>query len=109
MVSEKLALYGSTALSGLEHLTLLVGNEEIASALIRHFGSIRATVDWAAHCMNESRIQYVPLPGGNIFLPLEERVLFMARSVSGLKSLANRNGPLTNDSHQHSGAVEAFE
>jgi DNA repair protein RadC len=41
-VSEKLALYGSSALSGLEHLTLLVGNEEIASALIRHFGSIKA-------------------------------------------------------------------
>jgi DNA repair protein RadC len=41
-VSEKLALYGSTALCGLEHLTLLVGNEEIASVLIRHFGSIKA-------------------------------------------------------------------
>jgi DNA repair protein RadC len=41
-VSEKLALYGSSALSGLEHLTLLVGKEEIASALIRHFGSMRA-------------------------------------------------------------------
>ncbi|MBV8226631.1 MAG: hypothetical protein JO232_15740 [Verrucomicrobia bacterium] len=40
--SEKLALYGSTALSGLEHLALLVGNEEIASALIRNFGSIKA-------------------------------------------------------------------
>jgi DNA repair protein RadC len=41
-VSEKLALYGSTALSGVEHLTLLVGNEEIASTLIRHFGSMKA-------------------------------------------------------------------
>jgi DNA repair protein RadC len=41
-VSEKLAMYGSSALSGLEHLTLLVGKEEIASALIRHFGSMKA-------------------------------------------------------------------
>jgi hypothetical protein len=42
-VSEKLALYGCTvALSGREHLTLLVGKEEIALALIRHFGSIKA-------------------------------------------------------------------
>jgi hypothetical protein len=41
-VSEKLALYGSSALSGLEHLTLLVGKEEIASALIGHFGSMKA-------------------------------------------------------------------
>jgi DNA repair protein RadC len=41
-VSEKLALYGSSALSGLEHLTLLVGKEEIAFALIRHFGSMKA-------------------------------------------------------------------
>jgi DNA repair protein RadC len=41
-VSEKLALYGSSALSGLEHLTLLVGKEAIAAALIRHFGSIKA-------------------------------------------------------------------
>jgi DNA repair protein RadC len=41
-VSEKLALYGSSALSGVEHLTLLVGKEAIAAALIRHFGSIKA-------------------------------------------------------------------
>jgi DNA repair protein RadC len=42
MVSEKLARYGSFALSGPEHLALLVGNEGIASALIHHFGSIKA-------------------------------------------------------------------
>ena len=41
-VSEKLARYGSTALSGVEHLTLLVGKESIASALLRHFGSLKA-------------------------------------------------------------------
>jgi hypothetical protein len=41
-VSEKLARYGSPALSGVEHLTLLVGKESIALALIRHFGSLRA-------------------------------------------------------------------
>jgi hypothetical protein len=37
-VSEKLARYGSSALSGVEHLTLLVGKESVALALIRHFG-----------------------------------------------------------------------
>jgi DNA repair protein RadC len=41
-VSEKLARYGCSALSGVEHLTLLVGSESIARALIRHFGSITA-------------------------------------------------------------------
>jgi DNA repair protein RadC len=41
-VSEKLARYGSSALSGLEHLTLLVGKESVALALIRHFGSLTA-------------------------------------------------------------------
>ena len=41
-VSEKLARYGSSALSGVEHLTLLVGKESVALALIRHFGSLKA-------------------------------------------------------------------
>jgi DNA repair protein RadC len=41
-VSEKLARYGSSALSGVEHLTLLVGKESVAFALIRHFGSLKA-------------------------------------------------------------------
>jgi DNA repair protein RadC len=41
-VSEKLARYGSSASSGLEHLTLLVGKESVALALIRHFGSLTA-------------------------------------------------------------------
>ncbi len=40
-VSEKLARYGSSALSGVEHLTLLVGKESVALALIRHFGSLK--------------------------------------------------------------------
>jgi hypothetical protein len=40
--AEVTALYGSSTLSGFEHLTLFVGNEEIASALIRRFGSIKA-------------------------------------------------------------------
>jgi DNA repair protein RadC len=40
-VSEKLARYGSSALSGVEHLTLLVGRESVAIALIRHFGSLK--------------------------------------------------------------------
>jgi DNA repair protein RadC len=41
-ISEKLARYGSSALSGIEHLTLLIGKEELALTLIRHFGSIKA-------------------------------------------------------------------
>ena len=41
-VSEKLERYGSSALSGVEHLTLIVGQEELALALVRHFGSIKA-------------------------------------------------------------------
>jgi DNA repair protein RadC len=35
-------LRGSSALSGVEHLTLLVGKESVAFALIRHFGSLKA-------------------------------------------------------------------
>jgi DNA repair protein RadC len=41
-VSEKLAHYGSSALSGVEHLRLLVGKDSIAEALLRHFGSLKA-------------------------------------------------------------------
>lgn len=41
-VSEKLALYGSLALSGLEHLTLIIGKEDLTLDLVRHFGSIKA-------------------------------------------------------------------
>ena len=41
-ISEKLARYGSSALSGVEHLALLIGNEGIAMALVRYFGSLKA-------------------------------------------------------------------
>ena len=41
-VSEKLARYGSSALSGVEHLRLLVGKDSLADALLRHFGSLKA-------------------------------------------------------------------
>src|SRR5271166_1917203 len=41
-VSEKLARYGSSALSGVEHLRLLVGKDSIADVLLRHFGSLKA-------------------------------------------------------------------
>jgi DNA repair protein RadC len=41
-VSEKLAQYGSSALSGVEHLALLVGQESVALTLVRHFGSLKA-------------------------------------------------------------------
>ena len=40
--SEKLALYGFSALSGVEHLRSLVGKDSLADALLRHFGSIKA-------------------------------------------------------------------
>src|ERR1700729_3030296 len=40
--SEKLARYGSSALSGVEHLRLLVGKDSIADALLHHFGSLKA-------------------------------------------------------------------
>jgi DNA repair protein RadC len=40
-VSEKLARYGSSGLSGVEHLTLLVGKNSVALALIRYFGSLK--------------------------------------------------------------------
>src|SRR5271165_4740117 len=41
-VSAKLARYGSSALSGVEHLRLLVGKDSIADALLWHFGSLKA-------------------------------------------------------------------
>jgi len=41
-VSEKLERYGSSALSGVEHLRLVVGKASIADALLRHFGSLKA-------------------------------------------------------------------
>src|SRR5208283_4926156 len=41
-VSEKLARYGSSALSGVEHLRLVVGKDSLADALLRHFGSLKA-------------------------------------------------------------------
>jgi hypothetical protein len=42
LVSEKLARYGSSALSGVDHLTLIVGKQSIALALIRQFASLKA-------------------------------------------------------------------
>ncbi len=41
-IPEKLARYGSSALSGMEHLRLLVGKDSHADALLRHFGSLKA-------------------------------------------------------------------
>ena len=41
-ISEKLALFGSGSLSGMEHLTLLVGKQSVANALIRQFGTLKA-------------------------------------------------------------------
>jgi hypothetical protein len=44
LIAEKLALYDSASLSGMEHLTLLVGKQSVASALIRQFGSLKSVV-----------------------------------------------------------------
>jgi DNA repair protein RadC len=41
-VSERLALYGSSSLSGVEHLRLLIGTDSLVDALLRHFGSLKA-------------------------------------------------------------------
>ena len=41
-VCEKLALYGSSSLSGVEHLRLLIGTDSLVDALLRHFGSLKA-------------------------------------------------------------------
>ena len=40
-ISEKLERYGTNALSVEEHLVLLVGKRSVATALIRHFGSVK--------------------------------------------------------------------
>jgi DNA repair protein RadC len=40
-VRERLARYGSSALSGVEHLRLLVGRDSAVDALLRHFGSLK--------------------------------------------------------------------
>jgi hypothetical protein len=54
-VSEKLARYGSSALSGVKHLRLLVGKDSIADALLRHFGSLkRCLVLRLKNCGNSS-------------------------------------------------------
>jgi DNA repair protein RadC len=49
---------GSSALSGVEHLTLLVGKKSVALALIRHFGSLKAL---ARASFQELR-QFLPRP-----------------------------------------------
>jgi DNA repair protein RadC len=54
-VSEKLALYGSSSLSGVEHLRLLVGKDSVADALLRHFGSAFAFVLVHNHPSGDAR------------------------------------------------------
>jgi hypothetical protein len=55
-VSEKLERYGSSALSGVEHLTLIVGKDDLALALVRQFGSIKALSRARfSNCFNSSR------------------------------------------------------
>jgi DNA repair protein RadC len=41
-VSEKLALYGSSSLSGVEHLRLVIQTDSFVDALLGHFGSLKA-------------------------------------------------------------------
>src|SRR6266566_4118772 len=40
-VRERLARYGSSALSGVEHLRLLVGRDSAVNTLMGHFGSLK--------------------------------------------------------------------
>ena len=56
-VSEKLAQYGSSALSGVEHLTLLVGKVSVALGLVRHFGSLKtlSLAPPSKNCAHSSR------------------------------------------------------
>jgi hypothetical protein len=44
-VSEKIALYGCSSLSGAEHFSLLVGTHSLASALPRHSGSLKTVAE----------------------------------------------------------------
>jgi DNA repair protein RadC len=55
-VSEKLKRYGSSAPSGVEPLTLIVGKEDLALALVRHFGSIKAL----SHASIQQLLQFLP-------------------------------------------------
>jgi DNA repair protein RadC len=55
-VSEKLERYGSSALSGVEHLTLILGKEDLALVLVRHFGSIKAL----SRASIQQLIQFLP-------------------------------------------------
>ena len=55
-LSERLARYGSFALSGVEHLRLLVGKDSIADAVLRHFGSLRAL----SHASFKELRQFLP-------------------------------------------------
>ena len=55
-VSEKLHRYGSSALSGVEHLTLILGKEDLALAMVRHFGSIKAL----SRASIQQLIQFLP-------------------------------------------------
>ena len=41
-VSEKLARSGSSSLSGLEHLRLVIGTDSLADALLHHLASLKA-------------------------------------------------------------------
>jgi DNA repair protein RadC len=59
-ISEKLAQYGSSTLSGVEHLTLLVGKKSISLALIRHFGSLKGL----ARAPFQELWQFLPRPSG---------------------------------------------
>jgi DNA repair protein RadC len=54
--SEKLALYGSSSLSGVEHLGLLIGTDSLVDALLDHFGSLK---ELSRASLNELR-QFLP-------------------------------------------------
>ena len=86
-VSEKLERYGSSALSGVEHLRLLVGKDSIADELLRHFGSLKAL----------SRASFKEL---RQFLPKGKAEVMAALSISDVADGEHAlSAPLTSDSN----------
>jgi DNA repair protein RadC len=54
-VRERLARYGSSALSGVEHLRLLVGRDSAVDTLLRHFGSLKELERASFHELRQFR------------------------------------------------------
>jgi DNA repair protein RadC len=84
-VCERLARYGSSALSGVEHLRLVIGTDSLSDALLRHFGSLKAL----------SRASFKEL---RLFLPRRKAEAVMAAlAISNVAETEHAlSAPLTN-------------